>query len=138
MGMFSSSSSSLSIRVITLLGVIILTSSVLSQFGNIFEQFFQQNGGDQEDHEGHPHNQREQRPSGSSSRWKKLVDQTSCSQYLCPSTLDCVPRPVDCPCPNQEDIKCPINSPSISFSTFICTRSPGCSRVNEALILGSS
>ncbi|KAI8461683.1 hypothetical protein BY996DRAFT_6650861 [Phakopsora pachyrhizi] len=37
MGMFSSSSSSLSIRVITLLGVIILTSSVLSQFGNIFE-----------------------------------------------------------------------------------------------------
>ena len=30
----------------------------------------------------------------------------SCSEYLCQDTLVCVTKPIDCPCPNVEDIKC--------------------------------
>ena len=30
----------------------------------------------------------------------------SCSEYLCQDTLVCVSKPVDCPCPNVEDVKC--------------------------------
>lgn len=29
-----------------------------------------------------------------------------CNKYLCPTTLDCVDVPVQCPCPYAEDIKC--------------------------------
>ena len=30
----------------------------------------------------------------------------SCSEYLCQDTLVCVSKPIDCPCPNVQDIKC--------------------------------
>jgi hypothetical protein len=48
----------------------------------------------------------------------------SCSQYLCPETLDCVKSPVDCPCPNPEDIKCtiPDMEGGVEDATVVCTR----------------
>jgi hypothetical protein len=30
----------------------------------------------------------------------------SCLEYLCQDTLVCVAKPIDCPCPNVQDIKC--------------------------------
>lgn len=48
----------------------------------------------------------------------------SCSQYLCPQTLDCVSKPTDCPCPNAEDIKCiiPDSENLRGEGTVVCTR----------------
>ncbi|KAA1065299.1 Long chronological lifespan protein 2 [Puccinia graminis f. sp. tritici] len=119
-----------------------LAKPSLSQFGNIFEQFFQQDESDgpHRHHSGHSSGQ------GSSDKFKMVRDQTRCSDYLCPSTLDCVASPSDCPCPFIEDIKCPISipvNPSSSATlkkfqdSFICTRAPGCSQVQKALKFGS-
>lgn len=48
----------------------------------------------------------------------------SCSSYLCPETLDCVARPIDCPCPSPEDIKCliPDTEGDVDDATVVCTR----------------
>ena len=59
-----------------------------------------------------------------------------CSQYLCPATLDCVPRPRDCPCPNVEDIKCLIldTAAGTGDATVVCTRGQnGCVEVENLL-----
>ena len=57
-----------------------------------------------------------------------------CSQYLCPATLDCVPRPRDCPCPSVEDIKCLIldTVAGTEDATVVCTRGQnGCVEVEN-------
>ena len=48
----------------------------------------------------------------------------SCSSYLCPETLDCVAKPIDCPCPSPEDIKCliPDSEGDVDDATVVCTR----------------
>jgi len=107
------------------------------QFGNIFEQFFQQ---DDSDH--HPHS-----PQAGPEQLVLLRDQSRCAQYLCPSTFDCVPGPADCPCPFVEDIKCPFSppppasashaSPQKLSPSYVCTRAPGCPNVQRALSFGS-
>ena len=63
----------------------------------------------------------------------------SCSQYLCPETLDCVKRPVDCPCPNSEDIKCtiPDMEGGVDDATVVCTRGQnGCAEVERLMKKG--
>lgn len=136
---------------ITLLSLVILLVQVhhhpvRSQFGNFFDHLFhQQDHGNSEHEAGHRghHPSSSSRPGGSFDKFSQLVDLTPCSQYLCPSSLDCVPNPSECPCPFVEDIKCPITVPSSSSSStkfsdsFICTRAPGCSKVQMALKFGS-
>jgi hypothetical protein len=55
---------------------------------------------------------------------REIYTSVSCSQYLCPQTLDCVAKPTDCPCPNAEDIKCIIPDPGSSRGegTVVCSR----------------
>ncbi|OAV92670.1 hypothetical protein PTTG_07655 [Puccinia triticina 1-1 BBBD Race 1] len=120
--------------VVVLLGV--LTKPSTSQFGNIFEQFFQQEDADDR-HSGHPGHSGQ----GSPDKFKIIRDQSRCSDYLCPSTFDCVSSPSDCPCPFVEDIKCPISLPTPTAKkfqdSFVCIRAPGCSSVQKALMFGS-
>ncbi|KAG1815609.1 uncharacterized protein BJ212DRAFT_1447239 [Suillus subaureus] len=66
--------------------------------------------------------QRESGPSGNS-QWMAHSEALPCSQYLCPSTLTCVNRPADCPCPNAEDIKCTIpDAVDTEAATVVCVR----------------
>jgi len=52
-----------------------------------------------------------------------LFISVSCSEYLCQDTLVCVSKPVDCPCPNVEDIKCVVPDAQDSGSgTRLCIR----------------
>ena len=63
----------------------------------------------------------------------------SCSQYLCPGTLDCVGRAKDCPCPNVEDIKCviPVMMVGTEDATVVCTRGQnGCAEVERFMRKG--
>jgi hypothetical protein len=105
---------------------------VAAQF-NFFENMFGQQ----------QHHQQQQQRSGAS-QWAAYSDSgtrplivdlcvsalcltmivVACSQYLCPETLDCVDKPVDCPCPNPEDIKCivPDAEGDVDDATVICTR----------------
>ena len=47
----------------------------------------------------------------------------SCSEYLCQDTLVCVSKPIDCPCPNVEDIKCVVPDAQDGDSgTRLCIR----------------
>jgi hypothetical protein len=47
----------------------------------------------------------------------------SCSEYLCQDTLVCVTKPMDCPCPNVEDIKCVVPDVQDAGSgTRLCIR----------------
>lgn len=47
----------------------------------------------------------------------------SCSEYLCQDTLVCVAKPMDCPCPNVEDIKCVVPDVQDAASgTRLCIR----------------
>ncbi len=47
----------------------------------------------------------------------------SCSEYLCQDTLVCVSKPIDCPCPNVEDIKCVVPDAQDGGSgTRLCIR----------------
>ncbi|GJJ07157.1 hypothetical protein Clacol_001357 [Clathrus columnatus] len=81
---------------------------VSAQFG-FFDQMF---GG------GHV---RQQQPSGN--QWAMQSEVVSCSNYLCPKTLDCVQSPALCPCPFPEDIRCVI--PDVQdkdAATIICVR----------------
>ncbi|KAH9462312.1 hypothetical protein MJO28_002891 [Puccinia striiformis f. sp. tritici] len=130
--------------------LILFTGSIRSQFGNIFEQFFHQEGGEGGGHH-QQHGQRHHN-QGSADKFMMIRDQTKCSNYLCPASFDCVPTPNDCPCPFIEDIKCPITYPidtssssdssstkKIKKDSFVCTRAPGCGdHVQKALMFGSS
>ncbi|KAG2369654.1 hypothetical protein BDR07DRAFT_1266703 [Suillus spraguei] len=80
---------------------------------NFFDQMF-----------GHPQQQQQQGPGPSdNSQWTAHSEALSCSQYLCPSTLACVKRPTDCPCPNAEDIKCTIpDAVDREAATVVCVR----------------
>ncbi|PLW36980.1 hypothetical protein PCASD_06659 [Puccinia coronata f. sp. avenae] len=125
--------------LVGILVLLLMTNRAQCQFGNIFEQFFQQDDGDHAHHQGH-----HKAGKGSADEFRVIRDQAQCGQYLCPS-------PSDCPCPFVEDIKCPVSirpppssssssssssSPKVSNS-FVCTRAPGCSVVQKALMFGS-
>jgi hypothetical protein len=87
---------------------------------------------------GHP--QQQQQPSGGQ-QWAMHADSrtycchlalviphicfltVSCSEYLCQDTLVCVPKPIDCPCPNVEDIKCVVpDAQDAGSGTRLCIR----------------
>jgi len=129
----------------------LLPTLARAQFG-FFEQMFQ---GQQQQQQ--QQRQRQQPPSGS--QWTAMAEQSAflflelsychgplkpltivdCSQYLCPTTLLCVPNPIACPCPSPEDIQCVINdhdsfSPKGSSGTVVCVRgSHGCVNVERLL-----
>ncbi|KAJ7929996.1 hypothetical protein B0H13DRAFT_2228382 [Mycena leptocephala] len=66
--------------------------------------------------------QQQQHHSGAS-QWAAHLESVPCSQYLCPATLDCVGSPVDCPCPDAEDIKCMIpDADEAHGATVVCVR----------------
>jgi hypothetical protein len=46
----------------------------------------------------------------------------SCSEYLCQDTLVCVNNPIDCPCPNVQDIKCVVPDAQDGGGTRLCIR----------------
>ncbi|KAJ7094566.1 hypothetical protein B0H15DRAFT_904494 [Mycena belliarum] len=69
---------------------------------------------------GQQQQQQQQQRSGAA-QWAAHLESVSCSQYLCPATLDCVGSPVDCPCPDPEDIKCTIPDAD-KGATVICVR----------------
>jgi len=60
--------------------------------------------------------------------WASTVEQIQCDRYLCPATLDCVERPMHCPCPSPEDIKCiiPDHAAPSDGGTVVCVRGEGC------------
>ncbi|KAF8238890.1 hypothetical protein L208DRAFT_1387214 [Tricholoma matsutake] len=76
-------------------------------FGNMFGQQQQQ--------------QQQQHPSGAS-QWAAHVESVPCSEYLCPTTLVCVAGPMECPCPDVQDIKCLIPDADGNEATVICVR----------------
>ncbi|KDR83915.1 hypothetical protein GALMADRAFT_50829, partial [Galerina marginata CBS 339.88] len=98
------------------------------QFVSAQFNFFENMWGHQQQH------QQQQQRSGAS-QWAAYSDM-SCSEYLCPETLDCVARPVDCPCPNAEDVKCIIQDMEggVEDATVVCTRGPNdCGEVERLM-----
>ncbi|KAF8742470.1 hypothetical protein AX14_004334 [Amanita brunnescens Koide BX004] len=72
---------------------------------------------------GHPsqqHHQQQQQRAGAS-QYADQVDAVSCSGYLCPATLDCVGSPVDCPCPNEEDVNVRARDARLRASRVVTT-----------------
>ncbi|KAJ6598845.1 hypothetical protein DFH09DRAFT_902838 [Mycena vulgaris] len=65
--------------------------------------------------------QQQQQYHSGASQWAAHLESVACSQYLCPATLDCVGSPVDCPCPDAEDIKCTIPDAD-EGATVVCVR----------------
>ncbi|KAF5358972.1 hypothetical protein D9758_004783 [Tetrapyrgos nigripes] len=92
-----------------------------------FDGMFRQQGQQQPNH-----------ASGGASQWAAHIDSVQCSQYLCPTTLDCVTRPTQCPCPETEDIKCVIpDSEESESGTVVCVRGPEeCEQVERLVKLG--
>ncbi|KAJ7068490.1 hypothetical protein C8F01DRAFT_611941 [Mycena amicta] len=85
----------------------VFSSLVAAQF-QFFDGMFQQQ-------------QRQQQHHSGASQWAAHLESVSCSDYLCPGTLDCVSSPVDCPCPDAEDIKCTIPDAE-GDATVVCVR----------------
>lgn len=83
-------------HLLTLLSVLALGVHAQFQF---FDNFFGQQGGGGGGHGGHHNHQ--QAPSRGSDWYGDQVRDSQCegANYLCPGTLDCVERPVECPCP---------------------------------------
>ncbi|KDQ08287.1 hypothetical protein BOTBODRAFT_118839 [Botryobasidium botryosum FD-172 SS1] len=105
----------------TLLVVLLSSLLVSAQFGGFFNNMF--GGGRSDQHADHGHHQRQQQSNaGPASQWVSYAENTPCSQYLCPSTLVCVPSPVDCPCPNIEDVRCIIPDEQEPAGTVVCVR----------------
>jgi hypothetical protein len=47
----------------------------------------------------------------------------SCSDYLCEDTLVCVKRPIECPCPVVQDVKCIVpDTQDAGSGTRLCIR----------------
>ncbi|KAF7301866.1 Long chronological lifespan protein 2 [Mycena indigotica] len=65
--------------------------------------------------------QQQQQYHTGASQWAAHLESISCSQYLCPGTLDCVGSPRECPCPDHEDIKCTIPDAE-GEATVVCVR----------------
>ncbi|KAE9410046.1 hypothetical protein BT96DRAFT_464226 [Gymnopus androsaceus JB14] len=85
--------------------------------------FFDQMFGQQQQHQ-----QQHHQSSGGS-------QDVSCSQYLCPNTLDCVALPHDCPCPDQEDVKCIIpDADNSNVGTVVCARGPEACQSVERIV----
>ncbi|KAG2152439.1 hypothetical protein BD769DRAFT_1342010 [Suillus cothurnatus] len=104
------------LRLILLLAASLPLAS--AQF-NFFDQMF---GHSQQQQQQQQQQQRGSAPSGNS-QWVAHSEALPCSQYLCPSTLACVKRPADCPCPNAEDIKCTIpDAVDAEAATVVCVR----------------
>lgn len=113
-------------REFLLLLFLCLLHTVSAQFFN-FDQMFGGGGHHQQQH----HQQQQHRPSGES-LWAAQADHTSCTQYLCPTTLTCVSKPADCPCPSPEDVKCIIpDADADEGFTAVCVRGgkEGCAQV---------
>jgi hypothetical protein len=94
---------------------------------------------------GHPQQQQQQQPSGSQ-QWAMHADSSTCrcphspsfsidqltlgcacnSSLLgipLPRNLVCVHKPVDCPCPNGQDIKCVVpDTQDVGSGTRLCVR----------------
>ncbi|KAI0298934.1 hypothetical protein BC826DRAFT_906804 [Russula brevipes] len=81
---------------------------------------------------GHPQQQQQQQPSGGQ-QWVMHADSIPCSQYLCQETLVCVAKPVDCPCPNVQDIKCVVpDAQDVGSGTRVCIRgATNCAQVEK-------
>lgn len=101
-----------------------LVSANFDFFGNMF---------------GNQQQQQHQQRSGAS-QWAAQVESVQCAQYLCPKTLDCVARPVDCPCPDVQDIKCTIpDTGNSNDATVICVRGQNeCAEVERLMNRGTS
>ncbi|KAJ3799217.1 hypothetical protein GGU11DRAFT_679940 [Lentinula aff. detonsa] len=107
------------------LAILWAISLAAAQF-SFFDQMF--------GHHEHPHQQQQPPSGGSHSQWAANIDSVSCSQYLCP-TFDCVATPHDCPCPDQEDVKCIIpDADEKNVGTVICARGPDVCLSVERLI----
>ncbi|TFK71778.1 hypothetical protein BDN72DRAFT_408573 [Pluteus cervinus] len=67
--------------------------------------------------------QQEPQHRAGASHWQAQAEALRCAEYLCPATLDCVPRPVDCPCPYVQDVKCIIpDAAGEHQATVVCAR----------------
>jgi len=87
--------------------------------------------------------QQQQQPQRSGAeQYVAQYDAVSCSKYLCPSTLDCVDRPVHCPCPHAEDVKCIVPDKSgidvAADGTVLCVQGQdSCAHIEKLLLKGS-
>ena len=63
-------------------------------------------------------------PPTTLSRLAKAVSfAVSCSEYLCPDTHVCVKRPIECPCPFVQDVKCFVpDAQEVGSGTRLCIR----------------
>ncbi|PFH51378.1 hypothetical protein AMATHDRAFT_142758 [Amanita thiersii Skay4041] len=107
--------------------IFFLTFSLASAQFQFFENMF-----------GHHQQQQQQQTRSGAAQYVAQVESVSCSKYLCPSTLDCVARPIDCPCPYEEDVKCIIPSAGTDDdsddATMVCIRGEqGCSHVEQLI-----
>ncbi|CAL1701184.1 unnamed protein product [Somion occarium] len=81
-------------------------------------QFFEQMFG--QPHPGQQHGQRQAQYPG---QWAAQAEAVPCSEYLCPGTLNCVPNPSQCPCPDVQDIKCLVpDAQDKDGATVVCVR----------------
>ncbi|EPQ59100.1 hypothetical protein GLOTRDRAFT_136062 [Gloeophyllum trabeum ATCC 11539] len=114
----------LQITLIVLLG---LCGATQAQF-QFFEQMF-----------GHGHQQQQQQQrhqqASSTSQWTANADIVPCSDYLCPDTLVCVSNPIDCPCPDVQDVKCLIpDAQDKGGATVLCVRGrEGCQEAERLM-----
>ncbi|KAI0265880.1 hypothetical protein BC834DRAFT_824541 [Gloeopeniophorella convolvens] len=76
--------------------------------------------------------QQQQQPSGAS-QWATHAESLPCSDYLCQDTLVCVKKPVECPCPNVQDIRCVVpDALEHGSGTPLCVRGRGdCAEVEK-------
>ncbi|TFK28881.1 hypothetical protein FA15DRAFT_583636 [Coprinopsis marcescibilis] len=84
---------------------------------------------------GQQQQQQQQQRAGGASQYAAFAE-IGCSQYLCPSTLDCVARPADCPCPDTQDVKCliPDMDGDADDATVVCVRGgTDCSNVEKLI-----
>ncbi|KAK9480897.1 hypothetical protein V1514DRAFT_324760 [Lipomyces japonicus] len=96
----------------------------LAQF-DFFQQMFE--GG-----HGHGHGGQQRSASGAGPEWfAQNYDTLECDKYVCPDTLACVKKPVDCPCafPGSEE-KCILPDKK----TYVCIskNGRGCGFVEKA------
>ncbi|KAN0137394.1 hypothetical protein V8E53_004839 [Lactarius tabidus] len=68
-------------------------------------------------------NQRQQQQPSGGQQWAMHAESLSCSDYLCQDSLVCVQRPMDCPCPVVQDIKCIVpDAQEPGSGTRLCIR----------------
>ncbi|KAF8258057.1 hypothetical protein EI94DRAFT_1916127 [Lactarius quietus] len=70
---------------------------------------------------GNQHQHHQQQASGGP-QWAMHAESLSCSDYLCPDSLVCVKRPIDCPCPVVQDVKCSARHAGAWERHTICVR----------------